>query len=112
MGGFYNAAINNGASTGSSTGILGDGVVMGTGANTWAVNVAKSADFDVYNQTLEAGVLTDLDFYSTDATSATKLTQYTISSSGVVSAVPEPSTYALFGFGALLLIVAYRRANA
>ena len=112
MGGFYNAAIANGASTGSSTGILGDGVVTGTGANTWAVNVAKAADFDVYNQTLETGVATDLDFYSTTATSATKLTQYTISSSGVVSAVPEPSTYALFGFAALLLIVAYRRANA
>jgi len=33
-------------------------------------------------------------------------------SNGVVTAVPEPSTYALFGFGALLLIVAYRRVNA
>jgi len=33
-------------------------------------------------------------------------------SGGVVSAVPEPSTYALFGFAALILIVAYRRANA
>ena len=28
---------------------------------------------------------------------------------GTVSVVPEPSTYALIGFGALLLIVAYRR---
>jgi len=34
-------------------------------------------------------------------------------SGGVISAVPEPSTYALMGFGALLLIIAYRRkANA
>jgi hypothetical protein len=33
-------------------------------------------------------------------------------SNGVVTAVPEPSTYALFGFAALILIVAYRRANA
>jgi PEP-CTERM motif len=34
--------------------------------------------------------------------------------SGVVTvqSVPEPSTYALLGFGALLLVVAYRRANA
>jgi len=30
----------------------------------------------------------------------------------VMRSVPEPSTYALFGFAALLLIVAYRRANA
>jgi len=112
MGANYNAAIANGTSTGSSTGVLGDGVVTGTGNGTWAANIAKAADFDVYNSTLEAGVAGDLDFYSTTGTSATKLTQYTISSSGVVSAVPEPSTYALFGFAALLLIVAYRRANA
>jgi hypothetical protein len=31
---------------------------------------------------------------------------------GTFKSVPEPSTYALFGFAALLLIVAYRRANA
>jgi hypothetical protein len=31
---------------------------------------------------------------------------------GTLQSVPEPSTYALFGFAALLLIVAYRRANA
>jgi hypothetical protein len=30
---------------------------------------------------------------------------------GVVSVVPEPATYALFGFGALLLILAFRRKN-
>lgn len=35
----------------------------------------------------------------------------TISSQGVAS-VPEPSTYALMGLGALLLIIAYRRKNA
>jgi hypothetical protein len=28
---------------------------------------------------------------------------------GVVTVVPEPTTYALFGFGALLLVLAYRR---
>jgi hypothetical protein len=113
VGANYNAAIANGASTGASTGILGSGVVTGPGSGTWAANIAKAADFDVYNNTLEAGVATDLDFYSTTATSATKLTQYTISSSGVVSVVPEPSTYFLFGLGALLMIVIYRRkANA
>jgi hypothetical protein len=83
--------------------------VTGTGSSTWAFNIAKTADFDVYNNTLEAGVATDLEFYSTSASAATRLTQFDISSSGVISVVPEPSTYALFGFGALLLIVAYRR---
>jgi hypothetical protein len=113
MGANYNAAIGNGAYTGTSAGVLGNGVVTGTGSGTWAFHIAKAADFDVYNSTLEAGVATDLEFYSTSATRATKLTQFDISSSGVISVVPEPSTYALFGFGALLLIVAYRRkANA
>jgi hypothetical protein len=32
-------------------------------------------------------------------------------SNGVISVVPEPSTYALIGLGALLLILAFRRAN-
>jgi hypothetical protein len=31
---------------------------------------------------------------------------------GVISVVPEPGTYALFGIGALILIVAYRRKTA
>lgn len=33
-------------------------------------------------------------------------------SGGVISVVPEPSTYAMMGVGALLLIVAYRRKTA
>ena len=85
----YNAAIENGASTGATTGILGNGVVTGTEAGTWAFNIVKNADFDVYNNTLEAGVKTDLDFYSTTATVATKLTQFNISSSGVVSVLGD-----------------------
>lgn len=32
-----------------------------------------------------------------------------VGTNGVITAVPEPSTYALFGLGALLLLVAYRR---
>jgi hypothetical protein len=35
-----------------------------------------------------------------------------LESNGKITVVPEPSTYALIGFGALLLIVAYRRSNA
>jgi hypothetical protein len=113
MGGNYNSAIANGPSTGSTTGVLGSGVVTGVLTPTWAFNIAKPSDFDVYANTLEAGVATGLEFYSTTATSSDRITQFGISSAGVISVVPEPSTYALFGFGALLLIVAYRRkANA
>lgn len=35
--------------------------------------------------------------------------EFTVSGSGQVSSVPEPATYALFGLGALLLGIAYRR---
>ncbi len=111
MGANYNQAIANGTYAGN-IGVLGNGVVTGTGPNTWWKNINDAADFGVYNSTIEAGVNTDLEFYSTTATAATRLTQFNISGSGVISVVPEPSTYALLGFAALLLIVAYRRKNA
>jgi len=43
-----------------------------------------------------------------------KTATITLGTNGVLSVtpVPEPSTYALFGFATLILIVAYRRANA
>ena len=102
MGANYNQAIANGS-------ILGNGVVTGIGNNTWWKNIDAAADFGVYNSTIEAGVNTDLEFYSTTASAATRLTQFNISGSGVISVVPEPSTYALLGLGALVVIVAYRR---
>jgi PEP-CTERM motif len=34
---------------------------------------------------------------------------FTVLSTGQVAATPEPATYALFGIGALLLVIAYRR---
>jgi hypothetical protein len=68
------------------------------------------------NNGLLTGAQTDaLDIYSmntTRSTTGTLVTTLNLSSSGTVTAVPEPSTYALFGFGALLLLVVYRRKNA
>lgn len=37
---------------------------------------------------------------------------FSVNNSGVFTVVPEPSTYALIGVGALLLLVAYRRRTA
>ena len=37
------------------------------------------------------------------------LNQLTVESNGQVMVIPEPSTYALLGFGLLLMVVAYRR---
>ena len=50
-----------------------------------------------------------LDIYSADSTTSSKIGGLTVDSSGNISSVPEPSTYALLGFGALLLVIAYRR---
>ena len=47
-----------------------------------------------------------------DGNAGTFVNRLTVNQSGVVSVIPEPSTYALFGFAALLFLVAYRRANA
>jgi hypothetical protein len=81
------------------------------GVNMW-LGVADSASpFSTYNQTIAAATGTNLDIYNSTASTASKI--YTLNfNSGIVSsvaAVPEPSTYALFGFGALLLVIAYRR---
>ena len=83
------------------------------GVNMW-LGVADSATpFSLYNQSLTAGTGTVLDIYSADSTTSSKIGGLTVDSSGNISSVPEPSTYALLGFGALLLVIAYRRkANA
>jgi hypothetical protein len=112
FGANYNGVLAGGAYDGN-TGTLGAGVVTGNGSGTWNANLATAADFGVYNSTLEADVATGLSFWGVTGSTQTQYNPYTLSSSGVVSAVPEPSTYAFFGLGALVLILAYRRkANA
>jgi hypothetical protein len=106
--------------------VLSSGVEF-TGASSlgfqdWTGNSptgAPTSAFAVYNQSLEAGVAANqtLDFYQTGNAGGSSLAIYkaannnaiNLSSSGVLSAVPEPSTYALAGLGALLLVMAYRR---
>jgi hypothetical protein len=91
------------------------------GYSDWTGNnptASPSSAFAVYNQSLEAGVAAKqtLDFYQTGNSGGSSQAIYnaangviSLSSSGVISAVPEPSTYALAGLGALLLVIAYRR---
>jgi hypothetical protein len=114
MGSGYNSTIANGTYDGSTvtTGVLGEGVVTGAGSGTWAANTAAATDFGVYSATLEAGVSTNLELWGVTASTQTKYTQYDLSSGGSLSVVPEPTTYALMGLGALLLIVAHRRKTA
>jgi hypothetical protein len=83
------------------------------GVNMWLGVADSVTPFSLYNQNITAGVGTTLDIYSASATTSSYLVSLTVDSQGNISAVPEPATYALFGFGALLMVIAYRRkANA
>lgn len=87
------------------------GTVPDTSTFTWTGNTPSSTPFAAYSFSIENGVGGNLDIYGTTVSSSTLLGSFTLNSSGVLSvvAVPEPSTYALFAFGAFLLVVAYRR---
>jgi hypothetical protein len=88
-----------------------------TGYATWTGNTPTAGGtsaFAVYNQTLETGVGGSLDIYAVTSSTQTLLNTFTLKNTGVLSsllAVPEPSTYALMGFGALLLIGVVRRGT-
>jgi hypothetical protein len=100
----------------SWTGYGVDGSSTAPGA--WGTYLPGASAFGVTGNNLETAIGSNLALYSAGRnvnSGAFASTGYTISvnSSGAlsVSAVPEPSTYALFGFGSLLLIVAYRRSS-
>jgi len=107
----------------TSLSVLSQGVQITSpsGFGSWTGNnptATAGTSFAVYNQSLEAGVAANqtLDFYQTGNSGGSSQAIYnaangviSLSSSGVISVVPEPSTYALAGLGALLLVIAYRR---
>ena len=97
---------------------VGSGLDQGTA--TWTGNhptASGTAAFGTYNASLEAAVSLNqtLDVYKLAPSpvaaifSALNNNALGINSSGLVQVVPEPSTYALAGLGALLLVIAYRR---
>jgi len=92
---------------------------VSTNVGAWSYYNPSTQPFATYNRSIEAGVGTSLTLYSmtvaahaTPASFGTSVGQINVASDGVISAVPEPSSYALFGFGALLLVIAYRRRHA
>jgi len=119
----YTTMLNafNTSGTTLSTGVEFTGA-SSLGFQDWTGNNptgAPTSAFAVYNQTLEAGVAANqtLDVYQTGNTGGSSTTLFSagngnpiqVTSAGVVQAVPEPSTYALMAFGALVLVVLYRR---
>ena len=114
LGAGYNTDIGN-INQGSMT--LGVKQIPGSGTDTsfssWSGNSPSVAPFATYNASFENLVSGKLDFYSTTGSTSTLNGTMQISQAGVfgIVAVPEPGTYALFGLGALALIVAYRRKS-
>jgi hypothetical protein len=91
---------NGGSFTAADDG--GFGTVF-SGTITGGINQYSNLDLYQYGTDLDAFV----------SLSPVKTGSASIASGVItVQSVPEPSTFALIGFGALLLIVAYRRANA
>jgi len=104
----------------SQVGTVGITMNVGSGTDvtyaTWTGNTPSTTPFVAYSVSIENGVTGNLDLYQVpNSGSATAIfsqangNNLTVSSDGVISVVPEPSTYALCGVGALLLLVAYRR---
>ena len=122
----YNAMVNGlNTSAGNGQGLtLGTYQNVGTGADTglatWSGNAKNTPVFTIYNSPIENSITSLLDVYTTTGTTSTAQFKaiggalggsLQVSSLGVISAVPEPGTYALFGLGALLLVIAVRRKS-
>jgi hypothetical protein len=116
----FNLAIaNNGTS--STSGETSHGVFIPAGdANSWTSlaglngNNVGGVFGDGSIDPIEAPIGSALDIYLTPLGNGagTYDTTLTLDGTGQISAVPEPSTYALFGLGALLLAIIRRRRRA
>jgi hypothetical protein len=135
------AAVGSGHLTSLISGIqaVQTGYVGGTGLATAASNTVNAAyetgivngtyyygvnlspDFSTgglaAGSSIEGALSKRLDLYYLTPNSVAVLgggngASFAIDSTGIISAVPEPSTYLLFGIGALLLAIAYRRRSS
>lgn len=94
---------------------LAAGSTNGTGVYNDTNNLTHSSDlaslqnlFGVADPSTSSGYLGD----ASNAASSGNTLNGMFVSGAIPQAVPEPSTYALFGLGALVLLVAYRRRSA
>ena len=106
-----------GGTTTASTNSADAGFQTSTAGGTYWYGVNQSPNFSSaspFNGAgIEAAVTNNLSLYQLAGSTPTALLgALKINSAGTISAVaavPEPSTYVLFGIGGLLLLVAYRR---
>ena len=110
LGAGYN---NDIASQGLSIGVYQNvNTAPDTGFATWSGNTPSTSPFVTYNVSFENVAGSALDIYGTTGSSSTQLGTVVLSTTdGTISAVPEPSTYVLFGLGALVLVIAVRRRS-
>lgn len=113
-----NTAISNASSSGTVSVSVGNPLnyyVFGNSDN-WSASTQDATGFRFFSSAIGNSLgYNEIFDYSKDASPKTTGLALTVSSvNGTVgiASVPEPSTYALFGFGALLLVIAYRRKTA
>jgi hypothetical protein len=113
MGNNYTSDIGNTNNTSTTVGvIMVPNTGTDTGFGTWTGNTPSVTPFATYNNSIENAVSAlnnNLNLYATTVSAQSVVNQFGVSSDGTIAVVPEPSTYALCGVGALLLFVAYRR---
>ncbi len=114
----FNGALNASLSGGGTTAngvftLAADPTSWSSYAGINAGSVFNDSNINPIETTLGSG----LDLYSNPLASPSTFgtftgTTVTLGSNGVISAVPEPSTYVLFGLGALVLAMVVRRRTA
>ena len=95
-------------------GSASNSVLMATSeGGSWSFySTYGSTSFGAFPGSIETGMGTSLDIYRlvpANGTDGTLFETISLSSTGLISAVPEPGTYALFGLGTLVLLIAARR---
>jgi hypothetical protein len=96
-----NAADGTSALFGTAPGINGDGNADGTLSRSFALS---AGDYSIF--------VGGAEYFGTSNVGADTTTSFAFNTTLSVAVIPEPSTYALFGLGALLITFAYRRRVA
>lgn len=104
--------------------VNGQGLTVGVNeaiseSGSWTAYSPSETPFDAFSSSIEAPTTDSLDLYSLPPAGGgvslgapgvyVGTLTLGLNGTGNISAVPEPSTYVLFGLGALLLVIAYRR---
>jgi hypothetical protein len=96
-----NAADGTSSIFGTATGINGDGNADGTLSRSFVLSAGEYSIF-----------VGGAQYFGTSNDGADTTTSFAFNATLSVAVIPEPSTYALFGLGALLITFAYRRRVA